>query len=167
MSSEQALVPPEASKLIAAEPVRASGIIDRKQFQRWAAAIKDFNPLYFDASFARAHGYRDVVAPPLYIKYVTLGVADLDELRPDGTPGLGPAEITLPGCPRRMAGGEQWHFYLPAYHGDLITSARRINGIEEKHGRSGRFVLISSVSTYTNQDSVVVAEVRMSMIARP
>src|ERR1700761_3867860 len=113
VSTEQSLIPPEASKLIGTEQARATGIVEKKQFQRWAAAVKDRNPLYFDADFARTHGYRDVVAPPLYVQYVTLGVTDLDTLRPDGTPGGGSGDIPLPHTPRRMAGGENWRFHGP------------------------------------------------------
>jgi hydroxyacyl-ACP dehydratase HTD2-like protein with hotdog domain len=167
VSAEQTLIPPEAAKLIGTEQERSAGIVDKKQFQRWAAAVKDRNPLYFDVGFARSHGYRDVIAPPMYLPHVTLSVADLDTLRPDGTPGGNAGDLPLPACPRRMAGGESWQFHTPLYDGDVVTSTRRVDNIQEKRGRSGRFVLVSWVSTYTNQDGLVVAEARSSMIARP
>ena len=167
MTNDLSLVPDEARARIGTETDRAQGRVIKREFQRWAAAVKDRNPLYFDAAFARAHGYRDVVAPPLYVQYVTLGVADLDALRPDGTPGGGADDIPLPACPRRMAGGEDWQFHAPVYDGDVITSTRRVADIQEKNGRSGRFVLVTWLSAYTNQDGVVVAEARSSMIARP
>jgi|HubBroStandDraft_3_1064219.scaffolds.fasta_scaffold42276_2 acyl dehydratase len=167
VSTQQSLIPPEAAKLIGTEQGQASGIVEKRQFQRWAAAVKDRNPLYFDAEFARAHGYRDVIAPPLYVQYVTLGVADLVTLRPDGTPGGQPGDIPLPACPRRMAGGENWQFYVPMYDGDVIAATRRVEDITEKSGRSGRFVLVTWLAAYRNADSVLVAEARSSMIARP
>ena len=168
MSTQEPLIPPEASQLIGTEQARSAGIVEKKQFQRWAAAVKDRNPLYFDADFARAHGYRDVVMPPMYLSHVTLGVADLDALRPDGIPGGGgPNDLQLPDCPRRMAGGENITFHHPVYDGDVLTSVRVIENIEEKHGRSGAFVLVTSHTTYTRQDGTVVAEAVSSMIARP
>ena len=167
MSTEESLIPPEASKLIGTEQARATGIVGKKQFQRWAAAVKDRNPLYFDADFARAHGYRDVAAPPLYVQYVTLGVSDLTTLRPDGTPGGQSGDIPLPGCPRRMAGGETWKFDAPLYDGDVITAIRLVDDITEKSGRSGRFVLVTWLAAYRNADDVLMAEARSSMIARP
>jgi acyl dehydratase len=167
VSTQESLIPPEATKLIGTEQARAAGIVEKKQFQRWAAAVKDRNPLYFDADFARAHGYRDVIAPPLYVQYVTLGITDLDALRPDGTPGGGAGDIPLPACPRRMAGGENWQFHAPLYDGDVITATRRIEDITEKSGRSGRFVLVTWLASYRNQDGELVAEARSSMIARP
>ena len=80
MTAETSLIPDEARAMIGRETGRASGRVVKQEFQRWAAAVKDRNPLYFDAGFARAHGYRDVVAPPLYVQYVTLGVTDLTTL---------------------------------------------------------------------------------------
>jgi acyl dehydratase len=166
MTAETSLIPDEARAMIGSETGRASGRVVKQEFQRWAAAVKDRNPLYFDADFARAHGYRDVVMPPMYLGHVTHGVADLDTLRPDGIPGGG-GDLLLPLTPRRMAGGENITFHQPVYDGDVLTSVRVIEKIEEKHGRSGAFVLVTSRTSYVNQDGVTVAEAVGSMIARP
>jgi acyl dehydratase len=167
MTAGTSLIPDEATAMIGSETGRASGQVVKKEFQRWAAAVKDRNPLYFDHDFARAHGYRDVVMPPMYLSYVTLGVADLDNLRPDGIPGGGGGDLPLPHTPRRMAGGESITFHGPVYDGDVLTSVRVIEKIEQKHGRSGDFVLVTSRTSYVNQDGVTVAETVSSMIARP
>jgi acyl dehydratase len=167
MTPETSLIPDEARARIGSETGRATGRVVRQEFQRWAAAVKDRNPLYFDAEFARAHGYRDVVMPPMYLSHVTHGVADLDTLRPDGIPGGGPGDLQLPGCQRRMAGGENITFRHPVYDGDVLTSVRVIENIEEKNGRSGAFVLVTSRTTYVRQDGTTVAEAVSSMIARP
>lgn len=165
---EQQLAGPEAYAMVGTVSDRAVGLVVKREFQRWAAAVNDRNPVYFDADFARACGYADVIAPPLYVQYVTLPVVDLDELRPDGTPG-GPSsgEVPLPRCPRRMAGGAQLSFYEPLYDGMSVSAVRTITGVEEKRGRTGPFVLVSTETVYTDQDDTVVAVVRDSMIARP
>jgi acyl dehydratase len=167
MAEDGSLIPEEARARIGSEIGRAQGRVVRQEFQRWAAAVKDRNPLYFDADFARAHGYRDVVMPPMYIGSVTAGVADLDELRPDGIPGRGPGDVSLPKCPRIMGGGERIKFHEPVYDGDMLTSVRVIENIEEKHGRSGPFVLVTTRTTYIRQDGTTVAEAVTSTIARP
>ncbi len=167
MAEDGSLIPEEARARIGSEIGRAQGRVARQEFQRWAAAVKDRNPLYFDADFARAHGYRDVVMPPMYIGSVTAGVADLDELRPDGIPGRGPGDVSLPKCPRIMGGGESIKFHEPVYDGDMLTSVRVIENIEEKHGRSGPFVLVTTRTTYIRQDGTTVAEAVTSTIARP
>jgi acyl dehydratase len=158
------LVPAEARALIGQVQDERSGVVDKKEFQRWAAAVGDLNPLYFDADAAKAAGYRDVIMPPLFLSQVTSGVTLLDSLRPDGTlANSGPA---LPLPPRRMAGGAETFYYLPVYPGDVLTSQRKLADIAEKHGRSGRFVLVTSEVEYRNQDGALVAKSRSSMIAR-
>lgn len=160
------LIPDEARARIGTVLSTSRGAVVRRDWQRWAAAVGDHNPLYFDADYARAHGYRDVIAPPLYLQYAVLGVNPLDQLRPDGTPAGG-SGLDFPRCPKRMAGGEDFTFHAPAYHGDEATAVRTVAAIEEKQGRSGRFVLVTWSTRYTNQDDDLLAEATTSLIARP
>jgi acyl dehydratase len=166
---DESLVGDEARAAVGRVIATATGRVVKKEFQRWAAAVDDRNPLYFDDDFARAHGYREAVMPPLYLPHVTLGVVDLDRLRPDGIPGGSgtSALIPLPRCPRWMAGGESTTFHEPVYDGDEITSVRTVSSIEEKHGRSGAFVVITSATRYQRQDGTLVAEATTTTIARP
>jgi acyl dehydratase len=165
----ESLIGDEAWAAIGTELGRAVGTVVKKEFQRWAAAVGDRNPLYFDEDYALANGYRDVVMPPMYLAHVTGGVVDLDELRPDGIPlrSGGSGAVQLPKCPRRMAGGDDITFLEPVYAGDVITSVRTLEGLEEKTGRTGAFVLMHFRTTYTREDGVVVAETASSLIARP
>ena len=39
-----------------------SGVVVKRAFQDWAAAVGDLNPLYFDEAFARSAGHREM--PP-------------------------------------------------------------------------------------------------------
>jgi acyl dehydratase len=162
------LIGDAALALIGQEISRAAGTVVKKEFQRWAAAVGDRNPLYFDEDYARRHGYRDVIMPPLYLSYVTAGVMDLDQLRPDGIPlTSGTGVVPLPKCPRRMAAGDSITFLEPVYPGDDITAVRVLAGLEEKSGRSGRFVLMRFSTTYHRGDGTLVAEISGSSIARP
>lgn len=145
----------------------ATGEVIRRDWQRWAAAVGDHNPLWFDPDYARANGYRDVICPPLYLQYAILGVAPLSSLRPDGSSGAVSGSLSFPNAPRRMAGGESTTFHLPAYHRDEIEMVRTISSIIEKEGRSGRFVLVTWRTVYHNQNRKLVAEATTSMIARP
>lgn len=161
------LIPPEVATRIGSVAATASGDVDRREWQRWAAAVGDHNPLWFDAGAARAAGYDDVIAPPLYVQYAVLGVTPLDGLRPDGSSGAVSGNLTFPEAPRRMAGGESTSFHLPCYHRDALTMVRTIDSVVQKQGRSGPFVLVTWRTTYTNQHDALVAEATTSMIARP
>jgi acyl dehydratase len=167
LKSPDSLVDPESAAKIGSVVATASGEVNRRDWQRWAAAVGDHNPLWFDPDFARAHGYRDVICPPLFLQYAILGVSPLGALRADGSSGAVSGSMAFPRAPRRMAGGESTTFHLPAYHRDEIAMIRTVDSILEKEGRSGRFVLVTWRSEYHNQDRELVAEAATSMIARP
>jgi acyl dehydratase len=162
---EESLITPEAKAMIGKEVGRQTGIVYAKEAQRFAAAVGDLNPLYFDDETAKAHGYRGVIAPPMFLPQVLQGVSHLDSLREDGVPLQGGSDIPLR-AERLMAGGEDYEFLSPLYPDDTITAETRIENIEEKSGRSGQFVLITRETLYTNQDGAVVAKGRFSVIAR-
>jgi len=161
------LIDPETAARVGTVAATATGEVIRRDWQRWAAAVGDDNPLWFDPDYARANGYLDVVCPPLYLQYAILGVSALSGLRPDGSSGAVSGSLAFPNAPRRMAGGESTTFHLPAYHRDEIEMVRTIESIVEKEGRSGRFVLVTWHTVYRNQHDELVAEATTSMIARP
>jgi acyl dehydratase len=165
--AEGSLIPDDVAARVGTVAATAIGEVNRREWQRWAVAVGDENPLWFDAEYARAHGYADVVCPPVYLQYAVLGVTPMARLRPDGSSGAANGNLTFPDAPRRMAGGERTEFLRPAYHRDEITMVRTIESIVEKQGRSGRFVLVTWATAYTNQRREVVAQATTSMIARP
>ena len=165
--TDVSLIPDEVAARVGTEAARAVGEVNRRDWQRWAASVGDHNPLWFDADHARAHGYDDVVCPPLFLQYAVLGVTPLSDLRADGSSGAASGNLQFPEAPKRMAGGESTTFHRSAYHRDALTMVRTVDSIVEKQGRSGRFVLVTWRTTYTNQRDELVAEATTSMIARP
>lgn len=171
MTTEGSLIPEEALEAIGTEFRHASGIVSRTEFQRWATAVNDLNPLFFDDDFAQQMGYREAIAPPMYLYYVTTGVTRLSTLNPDGSRGgANQSDIRIEGCPRRVAGGEEWTFVQPVYDGDEISSSRTLQDLKQKTGRSGSFVLILWRTVYTRALDGGAEEVAVSMtthVARP
>jgi acyl dehydratase len=163
----ESLIDATSASRVGTVAATATGEVNQRDWQRWAAAVGDHNPLWFDPEYARAQGYRDIICPPLYLQYTVLGVTALDGLRPDGSSGAASGSLAFPRAPRRMAGGESTSFFGPAYHRDEIEMVRTIESIEEKHGRSGRFVLVTWRTVYHNQQRELLAEATTSMIARP
>jgi len=133
--SEDTLIDAESAARVGSIAASAIGEVNRRDWQRWAAAVGDHNPLYFDPDYARANGFRDVICPPLFLQYAVLGVAALDTLRADGSSGAVSGGLAFPSAPKRMAGGESFTFHLPAYHRDQIEMVRTIESIVEKLNR--------------------------------
>jgi acyl dehydratase len=165
--SEDSLIDEASAARVGSVVAIATGEVNRRDWQRWAAAVGDHNPLWFDPDYARANGYTDIICPPLFLQYSVLGVTRLDSLRPDGSSGAVSGGLAFPRAPKRMAGGESTTFHGPAYHRDVIEMARTVESIAEKTGRSGRFVLVTWRTVYRNHYQQVVAEATTSMIARP
>lgn len=165
--TDKTLIDPESASRVGTIAATATGEVHRRDWQRWAAAVSDDNPLWFDPDYARANGFRDIVCPPLFLQYAVLGVTRLTALRPDGSSGAISGGLAFPRAPKRMAGGESFTFHLPAYDGDAVDMVRTIASIVEKQGRSGNFVLVTWHTAYRNQHGELLAEAATSMIARP
>jgi acyl dehydratase len=160
------LVPPETRAMVGeplGEPV--SAVITRREAQRYARAVGDLNPIYFDADAARDAGYDGLVAPPTFVGHAVVEGMTLADLRTDGLWIDRGRKVRL-GVARNMFGGEEWEFRAPVLVGDTVTAQRRLGAVEEKQGRSGPFVLLHYETEFTNQRDEVVAVSRLVAIAR-
>lgn len=165
MSDENSLIPTESLALVG-QVESTSGPVEITALgaQRYAHAVGDLNPVYFDETAAVAAGYRGIVAPPTYVQYALVRTRPLDEIRDDGL-FKGNSALRLR-VQRTMFGGEEWDFVEPVHIGDTITSASSLVGLDEKQGGKGPFVRITRETTYTNQSGHVVARARQIGIAR-
>jgi acyl dehydratase len=161
----ESLIPPETMNLVGqrlAEPVTVR--IDAREAQRYACAVGDLNPVYFDEEAALSAGYRTLAVPPTFVSHAPVAPRPMEELRPDGL-YQGSDRLRLR-VDRIMFGGEEWDFLEPVCVGDDITSEVRLAALDEKTGSKGPFVRTVRETTYTNQDDVVVARSRQIGIAR-
>ena len=159
------LIPAETHALVGrveGEPFTAE--VTATGAQRYAQAVGDLNPIYFDDSAARAAGYRGMVAPPTYVPYALVRGRPLSETREDGL-FRGGSSLRLK-VQRTMFGGEEWDFLAPVHIGDRITGTTRLAELDEKNGSKGPFVRITRETTFTNHEGEVVARTRQIGIAR-
>ena len=139
-------------------------VIDRREAQRYAFAVGDENPIYFDEVAALAAGYRTLVAPPTYVIHAVVQPRTASDLRTDGLYPDGTRVRLL--VDRVMFGGEEWDFGEPVCIGDEITATTRLAALDQKEGRKGPFVLHVRETTFVNQLGDEVARSRMIGIAR-
>ncbi len=64
------------------------------------------------------------------------------------------------GLPRRMWGGGELVFHRPLRLGDQATSEACLESVDEKHGRSGRFVVLKVRYALSDSDGLAVEERR-------
>jgi acyl dehydratase len=167
----KALVGLEGDPQIACEPV------ERSEVRRFAQAVMDDDPIFWDDAYARNTRYGAVVAPPLFPLFAhrrspqapdPLDTAATDPDF-DGFVGLltsGLPPVPLPMLPRLLNGGNEVELYQLPRLGDRITARAKYLDIYEKTGRSGTMVFIVVETRYTNQHEDLLLISRLTLIRR-
>lgn len=126
--------------------------VGREKIREYAHAVGETDPVYFDREAARAAGYRDVVAPPMFAVVYSAGSVGPAVLDPDvGIDFM-----------RMVHGGQEFAWSEPVCSGDTITTETTVADISERSGR--KFYVFESVSH--NQDGREVVRARWTNIVR-
>ena len=162
------LLSAEARSLIG-KPTGApqSGEVTAKECARFAYAVDDRNPLYFDDDYARAAGYDRAIAPPLIYPVPLIGAWPMDANAEDGTPPHWQPWLPIHGrSPYQMQAGEEVEFHRPIYPGDTIRAESVLESADQKEGRSGPIHFMVRRTTYRNQQDEIVLVARTTMVAQ-
>jgi len=121
----------------------------------FARGVGYTDPIYFDIAAARKAGYRNLPAPPTY-----LGT-------PVFIPGQSDDTFSAPRAARQgiqhglkglLDGGTETEYFADICAGDTLTVVSRIANLEVRSSPSlGKMLIMTSESTYTNQDGQKVA----------
>ncbi|MER5437691.1 MaoC family dehydratase N-terminal domain-containing protein [Streptomyces sp. NPDC002790] len=131
--------------------------VDALMSRRYAQAIGETNPLYFDAEYARSRGYTDVVVPPNFLpSYLDWSDGGTErELRPDGTPPGEMEWIPLEGV-RIMGGGEEMIFHAPLVAGREVVMESSLDSVDSRQSRSGLMLILKIRNTYATTDGTAI-----------
>jgi acyl dehydratase len=126
--------------------------VGREKIREYANALGIDNPVHQDVEAARAAGFRDVPAPPMFAVVYS-------------SPALAPA-ILDPEVEMNFAamvhGGQEFAWDEPACSGDEITTSTKCLSIEERDGKGFYVFETNSV----NQDGAQVARGTWTLIVR-
>jgi acyl dehydratase len=117
--------------------------VGREKIREYASAIGAENPVHFDADAAKAAGFHDIVAPPMFcVVYSSrsVGPAVVD-------PDVGINFATM------VHGGQVFEWGEPVCAGDEITTITKVTEIYEKGGKG--FYVFESVSSNQDGDETV------------
>ena len=141
-----------------------TGPIRALDFQRFAVAVGDLNPIYFDRAAAQAAGYADVVAPPNYVTAVLSwepGPVEA-QMQLDGTAGRFPPELQ---GKRAMGGGQELVLAGPVYDGDTLSATTRLIESTRKRSSKGEALHIAVMQTdYRNQRGELVISCKVTVL---
>jgi acyl dehydratase len=126
--------------------------VGREKVREYAHAVGETNPLHLDVEAARAAGYADVVAPPMFaVVYSGPAVA----------PGIFDPDVGI-NFATMVHGGQEFEWGKPVVAGDEITTTATVKDISERNGMG--FYVFESVSR--NQDGDVVCTGTWTNIVR-
>ena len=118
--------------------------VDADRIRQYADAVHEDNPVHHDPEAAKAAGFRDVVAPPMFAVVYS-------------APAMGPPifEVIGEALPRMVHGGQEFVWGEPVCAGDTISTEASVKDIYEKDGKG--FYVFESVSKNQDGDQVVHA----------
>lgn len=149
MTVEQVLLTPELHARVGESvSYTAPEPLGRAAIRYFATAVGDDNPLYTDRSYARDHGFDDVIAPPTMLAETNQYLArPRDE---DGFAGHS-WDLDVPGT-RQVRGGNAYVFSRPAGPETVVTATWRLAGMSERRTSAGTAMLVvTSEVSYTDQ----------------
>jgi acyl dehydratase len=112
--------------------------VGREKIREYANAVGETNPVHHDPEAARAAGFRNVVAPPMFcVVYSAPAVG----------PGILDPEVGI-NLAAMVHGGQEFVWGEPVCAGDVITTKAKLVDVSERNGMG--FYVFESVST--NQD---------------
>ena len=112
--------------------------VGREKVREFANAVGETNPVHLDVEAARAAGYADVVAPPMFAVVYSA---------PAMAPAVLDPEVGI-NLAMMVHGGQEFVWGKPVVAGDEITTTASVKDISERGGKG--FYVFETVST--NQD---------------
>jgi acyl dehydratase len=116
--------------------------VGREKVREFASAVGEENPLHHDPEAARAAGYADVVAPPMFA--VVFGGRAM-------APALFDPEVGIDFA-RMVHGGQEFVWGQPVVAGDEIDTEVEVKDVAERGGL--QFYVFESRSTNQDGDTV-------------
>ena len=126
--------------------------VGREKVREFASAVGEENPLHHDPEAARAAGYADVVAPPMFA--VVFGGRAM-------APALFDPEVGIDFA-RMVHGGQEFVWGRPVVAGDEIETEVEVKDVADRGGLE--FYVFESRST--NQDGETVCTGTWTNIVR-
>lgn len=133
--------------------------VEKGAIRRYADAVGDDNPLYYDEEYARKSRYGCIIAPPGFFGWAKKTISSSE-----GLIGLIGAMIEA-GYAGILDGGMAYDFYLPVRVGDTIVVSPKVADIALKEGKT-KMMIIRFEASYTNQNGDLVAKSYQTLIGR-
>jgi acyl dehydratase len=133
--------------------------VEKGAIRRYADAVGDDNPLYYDEEYAKGSRYGCIIAPPGFFGWAKKTISSSE-----GLVGLIGAMIEA-GYAGILDGGMAYDFYLPVRVGDTLVVSPKVADITLKEGKT-KMMILRFEASYTNQNGDLVAKSYQTLIGR-
>ena len=127
--------------------------VEKGHIRRFAQAIGDDNPLYYDEEYAKRSRYGGIIAPPTFPTVFGF----------EGERVLQGLEINFA---RLLHGEQEYEYFKPIMAGDTISFSTKIIGVDQKEGKSGIMDIVKTEMTGYNQKDEKVFAARSVVVIR-
>lgn len=160
------MLPEEIRKFIN-QPVSTDVFeIEKEPIRRFADAVGETNPLYWDEEYAKKSKYGSIIAPPGFISSPWFHGRSTRREKKDSSRGDLRVVMAEAGFRRGLDGGIEYEFFQPVRAGDIIKSSSIIKDIIVREGTTGKLALVITETTFTNQKGDLIAKARGTSIRR-
>jgi acyl dehydratase len=126
--------------------------VEKGAIRRFAEALGDYNPIYYDEEYARALGYPTIVAPATFPASFH-SAADLRELLGVGIKSLLHAE-------------QSFDYERPIIAGDRIYVSTRVADVLERQGPAGKMDVAIIEDEGRDEEGNLVFKARRTLVVR-
>jgi len=156
------MVPEDVLAMIGVEKKRHY-VVTKRDIKRFAQAIGETNPIYFDENHAKSTNFGTILAPPLFCQIFTFEDVPPDRLPNDGSP----IEIDVPIPAKRTVGGaSSYEIFQRIKVEDQITAKSMLKDVFTKQGKSGKLYFVVVETEFSNQEKKLVAKETATYIKR-
>jgi itaconyl-CoA hydratase len=116
----------------------------------FSTATCNWNPMYLNAEFAKAHGHRDVVVNPMLVLCTVVGLS-VEDLSEGGGPFLGVTDC---------------QFRRPVHPGDTLRARSTVVEMRESTSRPETGIVTWHTEGHNQRDQLVIDFRRTNLVAR-
>ncbi len=159
MAAEELKVPDELAQYIGKIDPPHVREVEKGSIRRYADALGNPNPLYYNEEYAADSPYGCIIAPPGFFGWSKQSIP-----QSEGIIGLMGAMINA-GYAGILDGGMAYEFFLPVRADDTLIAYTKVKDIQAKAGKKD-MMITQFETTYLNQNGDTVAKASQTLIGR-
>jgi acyl dehydratase len=166
------MLPEEMAPFIGKSIGNVTCEVENGAIKRFADAVEETNPLYWDEEYAAKSKFGSIIAPPGFFGWPVKLPRGMTFQRPtdisdppESTDAMR-AALAKAGYANVLDGGIEYEFFLPVHAGDVLTAKSIIKEVREREGKTGKMAFVVIETMYHNQKNELVAVSRGTGIYR-